>query len=304
MLRLPFEAPAELGILRRDPDRARVQVAGAHHHAAGGDQRRGREPHLVGAEQRGDDDVAAGLQLPVRLHPDPRAQVVQDERLLRFGQTDLPRDAGEEDRGERRRARAAVVPGNQDVVRVGLRNACGDRADPDLGHELHGDARAGIRAAQVVDQLLQILDRIDVVMRRRRDQAHARRREPHARDVPVDLVARKLAAFAGLRTLGHLDLQLVGVRQVVDVHAEAARRHLLDRRAARVAVRVGHVARRILTALARVRAPADPVHRDRERLVRLARQRAERHRSGREALDDLGGRLDLLERDAAVLAGT
>ena len=36
------------------PDRARVQVAGAHHDAARRDQRRGREAHLVGAEQRGD----------------------------------------------------------------------------------------------------------------------------------------------------------------------------------------------------------------------------------------------------------
>ena len=54
VLGLALEAAAQLGILRRDPDRARVQVAGAHHHAAGRDQRRGREAHLVGAEQRGD----------------------------------------------------------------------------------------------------------------------------------------------------------------------------------------------------------------------------------------------------------
>ena len=48
-----------------------------------------------------------------------------------------------------------------------------------------------------------------------------------------------------------------------------------------VAVRVGHEAGRILAALAGVRLAADPVHRDRERLVRLARDRAERHRAGR-----------------------
>ena len=53
----------------------------------------------------------------------------------------------------------------------------------------------------------------------------------------------------------------------------------------------------ILAALAGVRAAADPVHRDGERLVRLARERAERHRAGREALDDLCRGLDVLERD-------
>ena len=47
----------------------------------------------------------------------------------------------------------------------------------------------------------------------------------------------KLAALAGLGALGHLDLQLVGVDQVVGGHAEAAGGHLLDGAAARVAVR-------------------------------------------------------------------
>ena len=235
----PGEALPQLGILRRDPDRARVEMAGAHHHAARGDQRRGREAHLVGAEQRGDDDVAAGLQLAVRLHPDPRAQVVQHERLLRLREPDLPRRAGEEDRRERRGAGAAVVAGDQHMVGVRLRDAGGDRADADLRDELHRDARLRIRAAEVVDQLLQILDRVDVVVRRRRDQPDAGRRQPHAGDVAVDLVPGQLAALARLRALRHLDLQLVGIREVVRVDAEAARGDLLDRGAARVSVRLG-----------------------------------------------------------------
>ena len=115
--------------------------------------------------------------------------------------------------------------------------------------------RLGVRAAQVVDELLEVLDRVDVVVRRRRDQADAGRRVAHPADVLVDLVAGQLAALAGLGALGHLDLQLVGVDQVVDRHAEAARGHLLDRRAAQVAVVVGREAARVLPALARVRLP-------------------------------------------------
>ncbi len=110
------------------------------------------------------------------------------------------------------------------------------------------------------------------------------------------LRARQLAALAGLRALGHLDLQLVGVDEVVDRDAEAPRGDLLDRRAALVVV-----ALRVLAALARVRLAADRVHRDREVLVRLARQRAEAHRAGREALDDLRPGLDLLERDRRLV---
>ena len=65
-----LEALAQLGVLRGDAHRAGVQVAGAHHDAAHRDQGRGGEAHLIGAEHRGDDDVAAGLQLTVGLHDD------------------------------------------------------------------------------------------------------------------------------------------------------------------------------------------------------------------------------------------
>ena len=292
-----LEALAQLRVLRGDADRARVQVAGAHHDAARGDQRGRREAHLVGAEHRGDRDVAAGLQLAVGLDDDARAQVVAQQRLLRLGEADLPRHAGRLDRAQRRGAGAAVVAGDEDVVGVGLRDAGGDGADADLGDELDRDVRRRVGAAQVVDELLEVLDRVDVVVRRRRDEAHAGGRVAHAADVLVDLVAGQLAALAGLGALGHLDLQLVGVDEVVDRHAEAAAGDLLDRRAARVAVVVGREADGVLAALAGVRLAAEAVHRDRQRLVRLARDRAERHRAGGEALDDLLGGLDLVERD-------
>ena len=57
-----------------------------------------------------------------------------------------------------------------------FRDAGGDRADADFRNELHADARVVIRVLQVVNQLGQIFDRINVVMRRRRNQADAGRR--------------------------------------------------------------------------------------------------------------------------------
>ena len=163
----------------------------------------------------------------------------------------------------------------------------------------------GVDVLQVEDQLRQVLDRIDVVMRRRRDQADARRRMAHLGDGGVDLVAGQLAAFAGLGALRHLDLHHVGVDQIFRGHAEAARGHLLDLRAHRVAVRQRLEAVGLLAAFAGVRLAADAVHGDGERGVRLAADRAERHGAGREALDDLLGGLDLVERDglAAHLLG-
>ena len=178
-----------------------------------------------------------------------------------------------------------------------LRHARSDRADADFGHQLHRDARLRIDVLQVVDQLRQIFDRVDVVVRRRRNQAHAGHRVAHARDDFVHLVAGQLAAFAGLRALRHLDLQFVGVDQVVGGDAEARRGHLLDGAAAQIAVRIGLEARFVFAAFAGVRLAADAVHGDGQRLVRFLADRAERHGAGREALDDLLRRLDFFERN-------
>ena len=108
-LRLAGELLAQFRVLRGHADRAGVQVADAHHHAAHDDERRRGEAVLLRAEQRANHDVAAGLELAVHLHDDAVAQLVQDEHLLRLGEPELPREARVLEAGQRRRARAAVM---------------------------------------------------------------------------------------------------------------------------------------------------------------------------------------------------
>ena len=93
-LRLAVELLPQLRILRRDAHRAGVQVADAHHDAARHDERRRGKAELLGAEQRRDDHVAAGLQLAVHLHDDAVAEAVEQQDLLRLGEPELPGDAG------------------------------------------------------------------------------------------------------------------------------------------------------------------------------------------------------------------
>ena len=95
-------------------------------------ERRRREAELFGAEHRGDHHVAAGLEAAVGLQHHAAAQVVHHQRLVRFGDAQLPRQAGVLDARERRSARAAAVAGDQDVVGVALGHAGGDRADADF----------------------------------------------------------------------------------------------------------------------------------------------------------------------------
>ncbi len=185
------------------------------------------------------------------------------------------------------------------MVGVRLGHAGGDRADTDLGDQFDADAGVGVHVLQVVDQLFEILDRVDVVVWRRRDEPDAGRREAHPGDPLVHLVAGQLTTLARLGALRHLDLDVIGVDQVLGGHAEPAGRNLLDGGPGRIAVLIGHVPARLLTALPGVGLGADPVHGDRQVGVRLPGDRPERHGARGEPLDDLGRRFDLFDGNRA-----
>src|SRR6267154_4453493 len=235
----------------------------------------------------------------------------------------LPGRARVLDRRPGRGARAAVVPGDGDVVGFGLGHARRHGADAGFGDELHRDRSGGIGVLQIVDQLGQILDRVDVVVWRRRDQLYARSRIADLGDVIGDLSTGQLAAFAGLCALGHLDLDLLRAREVFGGHAEPAGGNLFDLRlqyiafleldvlcnpvraqprAQRFARLDGREAPAVLAAFAGVRFAAHAGHRHGKRGVRFDRNRAVRHRAGRETLDDLGGGLDFFDRNGFYVA--
>ena len=89
------------------------------------------------------------------------------------------------------------------------------------------------------------------------------------------------------------DLDLIGIGQVFDRHAEAARRNLLDRRSLGVTVFQRREPNGILAAFARVALAAQSIHRDRERFVRLGTDTAKAHRTGTKSLDDFAGGLNV-----------
>ena len=294
----------ELWVLRGDPHGARVLVALAHHDAPHRHQRRGAQAPLLGAEQRGDEQVAPRLELSVRLQHRASAQVVGDERLLRLREAELPGQARGLDPGPPRRARAAVVAGDEDVVRLALDDARGDGPDAVLGDELDADARARVAVLAVVDELREVLDGVDVVVGRWGDEPDAGGAHARLRDVALYLRPGELAALPGLGALRHLDLDLVRVAQVVRGDAEAPGGHLLDRTPLGVVRPIGlrHEALGVLPALAGVRFAPQAVHRARQGGVRLEGDGPVAHRAGAEPLDDVGRGLHLLERDRFPVA--
>ncbi len=303
MLGLAGETLAQAGVLRADADGAGVLLAVALHEAAEGDQGCRGKAELLGAQQGSDRDVAAVHELAVRLQHHARAQAVGQQGLLRLGEAQLQRQARVVDRVARRGAGAAVGAGDGDLGRAALCDAGGDGAHTGLGDELDGDARVGVGVLEVKDELGQVLDRVDVVVGRRADQADAGRGVAHLGNPGEDLLAGQVAALAGFGALRHLDLDLDRGGEVAARHTEATRGDLLDRRIGGIAVGARDLAHGVLAALARVGAAADAVHRDGEALVRLLGDGSVAHGAGVEALDDLGGGLDLVEGHGARRGG-
>src|SRR5450759_5118265 len=174
----------------------------AHHDAAADHQRSGGEAELLGSEQRRDHNVPSGLELSVDLNHDPLTQTVEHQSLLGLGKSELPWGARVLERSEWRGTRTTVMARDEHDVGMRLADACGDRSHTDLRHELDVHARRRIGVLEVVDQLRQVFDGVDVVVRWRRDEPDPWSGVPSAGNPRIDLVSGQLTALAWLGALG------------------------------------------------------------------------------------------------------
>mmetsp|Transcript_111573 Transcript_111573/g.315059 ORF Transcript_111573/g.315059 Transcript_111573/m.315059 type:complete len:613 (-) Transcript_111573:2912-4750(-) len=297
VLRHAFELLTKHRVLRRDANRARVEVALPHHDAAHGDERCRGEAKPLCAEQRRDHDVTPGSQLPIGLESDPASEAVQHKRLVRLCQPQFPRSSGMLDACPLGRTGATIATADEDVVRLALCDTRRNDPDADFADELHAHICGRVGVFKVENQLRKVLDRVNIVVWGRRNETHARCRTARLCNVADHLAAGKFSALARLRSLCHFDLQLRSVAQVFHRHPETPGGHLLYRGLHRIAVGQRPEAERVLPALASVGVGADTVHRDRERRMRLHRNGTVGHCAGAEALNDVARWLHRLEWD-------
>ena len=248
--RRALEFGAEFRVGGGHADGAGVEVALADIDAAHGDHGGGAEVELLRAEDGGDDHIAAVADAAVRAECHAIAQVVDQQSLLGLSQAEFPGGAGVFGGRKRGRAGAAVVAGDQDVVRGGLGHARCHGADSGFRDQFHGNPCARVHLLEVVDELGEILDRVNVVVGRGGNELHAGLGVAQSGDQRVHLVAGELASFAGFGSLGHFDLQFVRIHEVVGRDSEAPGGDLLDVGAGEIAIRIGLVARGILAAFA------------------------------------------------------
>ena len=182
-------------------------------------------------------------------------QTVEAQGLLDFCQPEFPGKAYVVDSGVRACSGAAVVSGNDDAVRSGFGHAYRNDTDAAFRDELHRDPCRRIQGTQIVDELCQVFDRIDVMMRRRRNKRNSGHSPAHTRYLCRDFVCRELTALAGLCPLCRFDLYLFRMDKIFCGDAETPRRDLPDAGTAIVQALFplqGNDTRRIFSAFAAV----------------------------------------------------
>src|SRR6056297_1502 len=278
----------EVFILGRNTGRAVVQVADTQVFAAQRHHWRGTEAEALGTQDRAFHHVQTGLDATIGLQADLASQVVGPQCLLGFGQAEFPGGAGITDGGQRACCRTTIVTRNGDQIGVGLGHTCGNGTDARLGDQLHRYQGLRIDLLEIEDQVGQILDRVDVVVRRRRNQRHTRYRITQAGDQIIDLATRQLTTLTGLGALGDLDLHDISAPQVFGSDPETTGSHLLD-----LGTLFSAIAGRIFTALTGVRATTQGIHGNSQGLVSLWRQGTQGHGRRIKAREDVLGRLNL-----------
>jgi hypothetical protein len=139
-------------------------VAFPHHDTTHGDKGSSGETPLLGSEQTRDGDITSGPQLAIRLNGHTTTQVIENQRLVSLSKAQLPRKTGVFDTSPSGCSSTTIVTSNEDVIGLSLGDTTGNDTDADFGNEFDGYSRARVGAFQIVDELFEILNRVDVVV--------------------------------------------------------------------------------------------------------------------------------------------
>ena len=214
--------------LRGDADVTGVELTAAADRAAQRDHRQGAEADPVGPHAEQLHDVVRVAVAAVGPDLDAVADARLHQRLVHQARADVGRQADVAQRVLAGGAGTALEARQRDDVGPGLGDAQADRPDVGDHRDLYRDAQVGVDRLQLVDQLGQVLDRVQVVVVGGRDQVRARGRVTGGRDLLGHLLAGQVAALAGLGPLADLDLGNVGGVEHLGRDAESARGDLLS----------------------------------------------------------------------------
>ena len=165
-------------------------MTNAHHDATAHHKRSRCETKFFSTKKRSDDDVSSSFHLPIGLHNDAIAKPVEQQRLLGFGKTEFPWHASMFQRRQWRSTSSTIVSRNQHNIGFCFAYACGNSSDSNFRHQLHMHSSGRVRILQVVNELLQIFNGVDVMVRWWRNKPNTRGAVTRFCDPRIHLVPR------------------------------------------------------------------------------------------------------------------
>ena len=125
-------------------------------------------------------------------------------------------------------SRSSIISGNQDNLCSGFCNTGCDSTNTCFGYQFNGDSCIHIRVFQVINQLCKVLDGINIMMWRWRDQTDSRCRMTGLGNPWIYLSSRQMSAFSWFCSLCHLNLDLLCTYQISGSYTESSGSDLLD----------------------------------------------------------------------------
>ena len=210
IFRLAGKVLSQFRILCGNAHRAVVVVAQAHHFTSQCNERCSGKAKFFSTKDAGKGHIGAVHEFAVGFQAHTRTQVVGDQRLMCFRQAEFPWQPSVMDRVERYSTSAAVCAGYEYDLGTSFGNACSNGADAGFTGQLHGNIGVNVGIFEIVDELREVFNGVNIVMRWWRDQRHARCCIAQLGNVRPDFLAWQMPAFTRLGPLRHFDLDFFG----------------------------------------------------------------------------------------------
>ena len=199
---------------------------------------------------------------------------------MSLGKTKLPRKSRIVNGACRSCTGTSIITRDQDNLCTCFCYTSCYRTNTSFRYQFYRDTCLRVCIFQVVDQLCQILDGVNIMMRRRRDQAHTWCGQTGLCDPRIDFSTRQMSTLSWFCTLSHLDLNLLCTYQISGSNTKTSTCHLLDRRAFIQSIRSDSQTFNTLTALTGIRFTMELIHGNSQTLMGFLRNRSIGHGTG------------------------